>query len=224
MSKLKWRDVNVGDVFGYLTVTSMCDASSGKSKIECLCSCGNTTTPTIRNLMSSNSKSCGCYARNINAERLTTHGFKHTKEYETWIGIKARCLNKNNRRYNSYGGSGITICEEWKNNAEAFCSWYRENGCNEFSQIDRIDNYKGYSPENCRVVTSKQNAQNKKPLGGTSKYKGVSKRGEKYRAKIFKDGVRYNIGTFDSEDEAALAYNKAAYELNGEYAYMNKVD
>lgn len=79
----------------------------------------------------------------------------------TWNNMIQRCHNKNNSSYERYGGVGITVCEEWKNNAIKFIEWAIINGFNRSLQIDRIDNDKGYSPKNCRWVTGSQNCRNK---------------------------------------------------------------
>ena len=93
-------------------------------------------------------------------------------------------------------------------------------------QIDRINNDKGYSLENCRWVTAAQNAKNRRGMSGTSQYKGVmwNKKGCKWIARTYYKGKLKHIGTFTCEKEAALAYNKKALELNGEYAYLNKIE
>lgn len=81
--------------------------------------------------------------------------------------------------------------------------------------------------ENLRKATPSQNGANKIKCGGASKYKGVSRNttvgGKPWRAYITKDGERKQIGTFTTEDEAALAYNKAASERFGEFARLNNV-
>lgn len=77
-------------------------------------------------------------------------GHSNTRLYGIWAGIKTRCFNPNDKRFSSYGGRGITICEEWKNDFPAFAKWSLENGYDETLTIDRIDCEKGYSPENCR--------------------------------------------------------------------------
>lgn len=90
---------------------------------------------------------------------LSTHGMKNTPIYRRWKGIKTRCSNKKDKRYHRYGGRGISVCAEWANSFEAF---YRDMGNPPFegANIDRIDNNKGYSKDNCRWVTHTDNVRN----------------------------------------------------------------
>lgn len=83
-----------------------------------------------------------------------------TRLYHIWHGMKNRCLNPNDKNYKSYGGRGITICSEWIHDFCAFEDWAYSNGYREYLSIDRIDNDKGYSPDNCRWVTQKVQARN----------------------------------------------------------------
>lgn len=89
------------------------------------------------------------------------HGMYGTRPYNIWSGIKRRCYNKNEISYKRYGEKGITMCDEWKNSFMSFWVDMKE-GYFDSAQIDRIDNTKGYYKENCRWVTIKEQANNKK--------------------------------------------------------------
>lgn len=92
-------------------------------------------------------------------KRELRHNRHRSAEYQTWSHIKRRCLNPRVPQYKDYGGRGITICDEWR---ESFPAFYKDMGDKpgpEFS-IDRIDNEKGYSKQNCRWATRQMQARN----------------------------------------------------------------
>lgn len=84
-----------------------------------------------------------------------------TRLQEIFYSMKKRCYNPNCSRYKYYGAKGITICDEWLNNPNKFYQWSLSNGYNDKLTIDRIDNNKGYEPNNCRWVSQKLQANNK---------------------------------------------------------------
>lgn len=126
---------------------------------RCVCDCGRETIVPTNSLK--NAKSCGCLIVERTIERNTRHGAAKTKLYQVWGSMKQRCCNPNAKSYKNYGGRGITLCDEWME-FSAFQQWAKANGYAEGLEIDRIDNDKGYSPDNCRFVTRKQNCRNRR--------------------------------------------------------------
>ena len=147
------------------------------------------------------------------------HGFSKGKRhplYRKWQSIKNRCYNPNNSNYKYYGGRGIKICKEWVDNPTEFIIWAFVNGWKPELEIDRIDNDGDYSPENCQFVTHSVNTVKKRLLSknNTSGYRGVTKLGKKWRARITINGKRKSLGLFDEPVFAALEYDYHAYVLN----------
>lgn len=150
-----------GEVKGKLTLVSFShrdDGPKGARYWSAMCDCGNKTVIRI----GSPKKSCGCavgeWCRSGNARR--SHGKRHAPEYDSWSGMKSRCLNKNNPKYYRYGGRGITICEEWIN---SFSQFYEDMGqkISPEHSIDRIDNDSNYCKDNCKWSTRKEQANNR---------------------------------------------------------------
>ena len=91
------------------------------------------------------------------------HGLSYEPLFNVLHCMHYRCENENHSQYKDYGAKGITVCDEWSmDNAEAFISWALEHGWKKGLEIDRIDNKKGYSPDNCRFVSKKENCRNRR--------------------------------------------------------------
>jgi len=108
--------------------------------------------------------SCGC----IEMKRKTKHGYRTARNthpaYMAYRGIMNRCYVKSDVGYKWYGGIGVTICDEWKDNPKAFCKWAISNGWKKGLHIDKdiLCEMNGirphvYSPDTCQWVTAKEN-------------------------------------------------------------------
>jgi len=85
--------------------------------------------------------------------------------YRVWAGMKSRCTIPSASNYRNYGGRGISVCDAWSRSFLLFRSWALGNGYRKGLQIDRIDNYSGYMPSNCKWSTSKEQASNRRHTG-----------------------------------------------------------
>lgn len=121
----------------------------------CQCDCGGQITCHTGHLRSGNTKSCGC-----NSPFTWKHGKTNTAIERKYFAIKTRCYNEKAQNYSYYGGRGIKMCQEWRDNSASFYKWAADNGYQEGLEIDRIDPDGDYSPENCRFATRAQQMQN----------------------------------------------------------------
>lgn len=180
--------------------------------------CGNHWEVMVHSINSESTKSCGCQKYT----GLITHGVTKHRLYYIWYSMIHRCTNDKSPAYKDYGGRGITVCEEWldvKNFIEDMYPSYMEG-----LSLDRIDNDKGYSLDNCRWVDASTQAINRRiQKNNTSGFVGVRLNKNKWISVIKVGGKEHWIGAFITKEEATLARdnyiieNKLPYKLSTDY-------
>ena len=200
----------VGQKFHHLTVIQRGPdriRKNGKRDVmwECECDCPNHTHVLLTgpDLKTGRIKSCGC----VRYDHLYKHGESGTRLYNLWGAVKTRATNPNIDRAKFYTGKGITICDEWKNDYAAFRDWILEEGYDEnapYGQytIERINNNDGYSPENCKLVNLKAQA-NHKSNNRYITYMGITKTASEWAETIgiSQDAMYDRLARCDSLDK-----------------------
>lgn len=152
----------IGQKFGLLTVIDR-DYSYKNPKHTkwiCICDCGNQKSVFRNSLISGKTRSCGCLQNKGTKGINQTHGLSKTRIYKEWLSMRKRCKPDSSDAKNYYN-RGIKVCDEWQNDFISFYNWAINNGYSDLLTIDRINNDKGYSPNNCRWITNEQQQSNK---------------------------------------------------------------
>ena len=147
----------IGKRFGRLKIVSRVkNNNSGRTMWMCICDCNKKIVVNGGNLMNGHTKSCGCIRKEQGIKTSTTHGFSWHPIYNIWAGIIQRCTNPNRKVFKRYSNLGVS--KKWMDFRNFFIdmeSKYKKGLC-----IDRINNNKGYSKNNCRWVSHKENSRN----------------------------------------------------------------
>jgi len=149
--------------FGKLTALSPVEkrGKSGQRYWLCKCDCGNEIEIRGTRFGENKATNCGCDAATRRLLASTKHGESNTRLYKIWAGMKGRCYNPNNDAYKDYGGRGVGIDEtSWIDDYEKFRDWSLSANYADHLTLERKDNNKGYSQDNCIWTTRKRQANN----------------------------------------------------------------
>jgi len=162
------RDLSlfIGTKYNKLTIIGIGQKDKQRNvMVVCLCECGNQTIAKVWDLANNKKKSCGCLLaeqKEIWKTINKSHGMSNHPLDSVYSSMIQRCYNPRCSGYKNYGGRGIKVCDEWKDDINSFLNWGLSNSWAKGLELDRKDNDKNYGPDNCRFVTKLVNSRNKR--------------------------------------------------------------
>lgn len=209
----KWEK-SLGKTFNSLTLIGVTKVGNKYPGIY-RCECGNECFKDMSQVRSGKYKSCGCLGNEYRSRAHTKHGQSKGKgtsespEYVSWRAMRERCTNTNSSSYANYGGRGITVCERWM---DSFSNFFEDMGAKPTPKhtLDRVDNEKGYNPNNCVWATRTQQVNNRRDKRNSTGYKGVVKSSNSsFSAQLCVNYKKFYLGSYPTAREAHLVYLKA---------------
>ncbi len=213
-----------GNVYGRLEVLYYAGTSntSRMSMWSCRCECGIIKDYSRTSLVSGKTQSCGCLQKELVTERMTKHGLADNPLYNTWRGMIDRCHNPDCLQFTNYGARGISVCDRWQGD-NGLVNFIQDMGYkpDESFSIDRIDNDKGYSPDNCHWISSRNQMLNtRRSLPKKAPWAFINCKTKKWYGRVSIDGVQKRFKDVDTPEEASKMVYDFLVNVRGEHIIL----